>query len=167
MSKMMKLIILIPVVTIILDQITKQMVTRTMELGESIPVINNFLYITYYRNAGASFGILQGQILLFHIVTFIAIIGIIFVLTRLDIENEKFLVIALTLFLGGVIGNFIDRVIYQNVIDFVHTVWWGWNFAIFNVADSAMVVAVVLLALEGLVLEKRRALRRSTSGNYH
>lgn len=148
--------ILIPLVTIILDQITKQLVTRTMELGESIPVINNFLYITYYRNAGAAFGILQEQMLLFHIATCIAIVVIIFVLIRLDIENEKVLVIALTLFLGGIIGNFIDRVIYQNVIDFVHTVWWGWSFAIFNVADSAMVIAVGLMLFDVLILERRR-----------
>jgi len=127
-----------------------------MELGESIPVINNFLYITYYRNAGAAFGILQEQMLLFHIATCIAIVVIIFVLIRLDIENEKVLVIALTLFLGGIIGNFIDRVIYQNVIDFVHTVWWGWSFAIFNVADSAMVIAVGLMLFDVLILERRR-----------
>lgn len=154
----MKLVLLlITVLVIVIDQLTKQLITRTMEIGQSNPIINNFLYITYHRNAGAAFGILQGQMLFFYVVTAVAVIGLLIWLRQLDIKKDQILAIALALILGGALGNFIDRVIYQSVIDFIHTVWWGAHFPIFNIADMALVSGALLMLLDVMVLERRRS----------
>ena len=152
----MKLVTIIVLISVILDQITKQIVTRNMEIGDSIPVIGNFLSITYHRNSGAAWGIMQGQMLFFYIVTVIAIAGIIFGLRKIDLKTEKVMAISLALMLGGAIGNFIDRIIYQSVIDFISTYWWGYSFPIFNIADSSLVIGVGLMAVDALFLERRR-----------
>lgn len=153
----MKLVVLIVTLVIALDQLTKQLITRTMQLGDSHAIINNFLYLTYHRNEGAAFGILQGQMIFFYIITAIAVIGIVIWMSKINMKREKVLAIGLALILGGTIGNFIDRVIYQAVIDFVHTVWWGNSFAIFNVADAALTIGAVLMALDVIVLSRKRS----------
>jgi len=127
-----------------------------MYLGDSNPIINNFLYITYHRNQGAAFGIFQGQMLFFYVVTAITVIGILIWLRKLNVKEDRILAIALVLILGGALGNFIDRVRYQAVIDFIHTVWWGNSFPIFNVADIALVCGAILMLFDILILDRRR-----------
>ena len=144
------------IAVIALDQVTKQLITSTMELGDSNPIINNFLYITYHRNQGAAFGIFQGQMLFFYVVTAITVIGILIWLRKLNVKEDRVLAIALVLILGGALGNFIDRVRYQAVIDFIHTVWWGNSFPIFNVADIALVCGAILMLFDILILDRRR-----------
>ena len=151
------LLLLITVLVIALDQLTKQLITRTMEIGDSNPIINNFLYITYHRNSGAAFGILQGHMLLFYVVTTVAVIGILIWLSKLDIKKNRVLAISLALILGGAIGNFIDRVMYQAVIDFIQTIWWGYHFPIFNLADSVLVCGVILMMIDILFLDRNRS----------
>ena len=147
----MSMVITIVVLTIILDQTTKQLVTNLMVRGESIPIIDNFLYLTYHRNAGAAWGIMQGRMMFFYVVTVLVIGGIVIWLRQLDIKKEKLLAISLALILGGAIGNFIDRIIYQEVIDFVDTFIFGYNFPIFNVADMALCIGVALMAVDAFL----------------
>ena len=149
-------ILLISVGVLIIDQVSKQFITRTMSIGESNPIIRNFLYITYHRNSGAAFGILQQQMLFFYIITAIAVIAICVWFVKLDIKKEKMLAISLALILGGALGNFIDRIMYRAVIDFIQTFWFGLGFPIFNVADIALVCGAILMAVDILVLEPRR-----------
>ena len=154
---MMKLILfLITLLVITLDQLTKLLITRTMEIGQSNPIINHFLYITYHRNSGAAFGILQGQMLIFYVVTAVAVIGIFIWVSKLDLRKDRVLAISLALILGGALGNFIDRIRFQAVIDFIHTVWWGHNFPIFNVADIALVCGAILMMLDLLILDRKK-----------
>ncbi|WP_110112902.1 signal peptidase II [Bacillus sp. CGMCC 1.16541] len=129
---------------ILLDQVTKWVVVKQMQLGESIPVIENLLYITSHRNRGAAWGILQGQMWFFYIITVIVVIGLIIYIQKLKPE-EKWFGIALGLMLGGAIGNFIDRVFRKEVVDFVNTYIFSYDFPIFNVADAALVVGVALM----------------------
>ena len=152
----MLLVISIVLGTLILDQITKQIITNNMTIGDSIPVIGNFLSITYHRNAGAAFGIMQGQMIFFYVVTIVAVVGIVMWMKNLDFKKEKVMVIALSFLLGGAIGNFIDRIIYQSVIDFIDTNWLGYSFPIFNIADSALTIGAILMAIDVLFLEKNR-----------
>lgn len=123
-----------------------------MELGENIPIIENFLYFTSHRNQGAAWGILQGQMYFFYIITTIVVIGLIVYIQKLP-RDQKWMKIALSLMLGGAIGNFIDRLLHQEVIDFINTYIFTYDFPIFNVADSALVIGVgiilVLTLLEG------------------
>ncbi|MBM7701793.1 signal peptidase II [Metabacillus iocasae] len=135
---------IIALFVILLDQVTKWVVVKQMELGDSIPVIENFLYITSHRNRGAAWGILQGQMWFFYIITVVVVIGLIVYIQKLKVE-EKWFGIALGLMLGGAIGNFIDRVFRKEVVDFVNTYIFSYDFPIFNVADSALVIGVALM----------------------
>lgn len=151
----MWLIIAIVAITIGVDQLTKYLVVTKMTLGQSILLIDNFLYITSHRNEGAAWGILQGKMMFFYLITLI-VVGVVMVwLTRLDFKKDKLLVIALALILGGALGNFIDRVSYQHVVDFIDTYIFGYDFPIFNVADSALCIGVVLMALDAILDMKR------------
>ena len=159
MTKLKKIkifLVLVPILVLVLDQLTKQLITRTMEIGESHRVIRNVLYITYHRNAGAAFGIFQGQMLFFYVITAIVVIAIVLWLFKLNLKKESVLAFSLVLILGGALGNFVDRVMYQAVIDFIHTVWWGNSFPIFNVADMALVCGAFLMAFDVLILERKR-----------
>lgn len=151
----MWLIIAIVAITLIVDQLTKYLVVTQMNLGQSIPLINNFLYITSHRNEGAAWGILQGKMMFFYIITLVVVGVVIVWLSRLDVKKDKLLVIALALILGGALGNFIDRVFYQHVVDFIDTYIFGYDFPIFNIADSALSIGVALMALDAILDSKR------------
>ncbi|MBM7618915.1 signal peptidase II [Bacillus tianshenii] len=143
---------LIALFIIIVDQVTKYLVVQYMELGENIPIIENFLYLSSHRNQGAAWGILQGQMYFFYIITMLVVIGLIVYLQKLP-NDQKWMKFALSLMLGGAVGNFIDRLLHQEVIDFINTFIFSYDFPIFNVADSALVIGVgiilVLTLLEG------------------
>ena len=153
----MWLVLAIVAVTIIVDQLTKFLVVKYMTLGQSISVIVNFLYITSHRNEGAAWGILQGKMIFFYVVTLVVIGLVILWIRKLDIKKEKLLVIALSLILGGALGNFIDRVMYQHVVDFINTYIFGYDFPIFNIADSALCIGVFLMAVDAILDIKRHS----------
>lgn len=153
----MWLVLSIVAVTIIVDQLTKFLVVKYMTLGQSISVIDNFLYITSHRNEGAAWGILQGKMIFFYVVTLVVICLVILWIRKLDIKKEKLLVIALSLILGGALGNFIDRVMYQHVVDFINTYIFGYDFPIFNIADSALCIGVFLMAVDAILDIKRHS----------
>lgn len=115
-----------------------------MYYGQSITVIENFLYITSHRNRGAAWGILQGQMWFFYLITVVVVVGLIIYIQKLK-KQDKWFGIALALMLGGAIGNFIDRVVRKEVVDFVNTYIFTYDFPIFNVADSALVVGVIIM----------------------
>ncbi|WP_084703094.1 signal peptidase II [Anoxybacillus ayderensis] len=151
----MMLYYLLAFVVIVIDQWTKWLVVRYMELGESIPIIENVLYMTSHRNRGAAWGMLQGQFWLFYLITIVVVIGIIVYIQRLK-PTERLFGVALGLMLGGAIGNFIDRVFRKEVVDFVHTYIFDYSFPIFNVADAALTVGVALLFIQTWMEEKKR-----------
>lgn len=134
------------IAVIALDQITKYFVVRYMDIGESIPLINNVLYLTSHRNAGAAFGILQGQMWLFFIATII-VVSIIIYLMITQIQGSKWFGTSLGLVLGGAIGNFIDRVLAGEVVDFIDVFIFTYNYPIFNVADMALVIGVGMMMI--------------------
>lgn len=138
---------IIALIVIILDQWTKWLVVKRMELGESITVIENWFYITSHRNRGAAWGILQGQMWFFYLITVIVIIGIVYYIQKAA-KGKRLLGVALGLMLGGAIGNFYDRVVHKEVVDFIHTYIFNYNFPIFNIADSALVIGVGLLMIQ-------------------
>ncbi|MGM0873585.1 MAG: signal peptidase II [Bacillota bacterium] len=145
---------IIAAIIIVIDQISKWLIVKNMELGENITVIENFLYITSHRNRGAAWGILQGQMWFFYIITAVVIIGMIYYIQKYTKEN-KVMGIALGLMLGGAIGNFIDRLFRKEVVDFINTYIFLYDFPIFNVADSALCVGVALLFIQMLLEGKK------------
>ncbi|PYZ99159.1 signal peptidase II [Alteribacter lacisalsi] len=145
----------IALIIIILDQITKWVVVQRMEIGESIPVIENVFHFTSHRNAGAAFGILQGQMWLFYIATAIVLVFVTYYIQTQGKHNPLF-GISLGLVLGGAIGNFIDRILFNEVVDFIDVYIFAYNFPIFNVADSALVVGVGLLIVYVFIEDRKQ-----------
>ncbi|MCK1992550.1 signal peptidase II [Peribacillus muralis] len=144
---------LIALLVIALDQLTKWMIVKKMEYGESIEIIENLLYITSHRNRGAAWGILQGQMWFFYIITIAVIIGLVYYIQKMA-KQSRLLGVALGLMLGGAIGNFIDRVARQEVVDFVHTYIFSYSFPVFNVADASLSIGVGLLVIHMFLEEK-------------
>lgn len=145
---------LIAAVVIALDQWTKHLVVKYMERGESIPLILDVFHLTSHRNMGAAFGILQNQRWLFVVITIAVVVGILVSMIRIGRKQPR-VSLALSLVLGGAIGNFIDRVSTGQVVDFLDFTLI--NFPIFNVADMAITIGVALLLLDVLLDGKKRA----------
>lgn len=158
---------LLAAVIVVIDQFTKWLIVKNLEIGESIEVIENFLYITSHRNSGAAWGILQGQLWFFYIITIIAIIGMIYYIQRFA-QGRRLPGTAVALMLGGAIGNFIDRVFRKEVVDFVNTFIFGYDFPVFNIADSALVTGVFLLFIH-LISEEKAAKEKNhgKNGTHH
>ncbi|WP_428912614.1 signal peptidase II [Niallia sp. Krafla_26] len=156
----------IAILMIAIDQVTKWLVVKNMELGESITIIEDFLYLTSHRNRGAAWGILEGQMWFFYIITIIVIVGIVFYMQKSKGEGALFKW-ALSLMLGGAIGNFIDRVLHQEVVDFIHSYPFGYNFPIFNVADSSLVIGVGLLIIHMFREEKKEKRKINAESGTH
>ncbi|WP_188205741.1 signal peptidase II [Alkalibacillus aidingensis] len=129
-----------------LDQVTKWIIVRTMNIHESIEVISGFFYITSHRNSGAAWGMLQGQMWLFYLVTAF-VVGVIVYFMQQYKKGYPLLNIGFALILGGSIGNFIDRMMMQEVVDFLDFIIFNYNFPIFNVADIALTVGVTIVIL--------------------
>ena len=141
------------IVIIFLDQATKLLVVKFMELGESIPLIDGFLYVTSHRNEGAAWGMLQGRMWLFYIITVFVIVVLVMFYKR-EAKTSLLLQTSLVLLMAGAIGNFIDRLFFQKVVDFVDTVIFGYDFPIFNVADASLTVGVILMVIQIFFFDK-------------
>ncbi|MGC2305495.1 signal peptidase II [Candidatus Binatus sp.] len=140
--------ITIPV--IILDQATKLFVQAHMALYESIAIIPNYLDITYTQNPGAAFSMLADAppwVRKAFLLTMAcaAIVVLLFIIVRA--ESVSLTSVSCALILGGASGNLIDRAIRGRVIDFMRAHYYDLNYPIFNVADSAISIGVVLILL--------------------
>ena len=135
-------------VILILDQLTKFIVDRTMPLHHSIPVIDDVFSLTYIRNTGAAFGILAGSAarfrLPFLVLFSVLAIGFIIMMVRRLPDRERGLITALAFILGGAIGNLIDRIAYGEVIDFLDFYWSRYHWPAFNLADSFITIGVLI-----------------------
>ncbi|MEC1638339.1 signal peptidase II [Schinkia azotoformans] len=148
----------IAIIVILIDQWSKWLVVKKMELGESITIIDQFFYLTSHRNRGAAWGILQGQMWFFYIITIIVIIAVIYYIRKLA-KKDPLMGWSLGLILGGAIGNFIDRLIRKEVVDFfdfyLNFYFFKYNYPIFNVADAALVAGVILILIHTLLEAKK------------
>lgn len=138
---------------VLLDYITKRIVSGNMVLYQSIPVIKGVFNITYVKNTGASFGMMAGARWFFVAVTVILIAAVIYYAVKNKITDKLFLVSA-SFVVGGGIGNLIDRIETGAVVDFFD--FCLINFAIFNVADCFVVVGVILMAIYYIKEEKTK-----------
>ncbi|WP_405117079.1 signal peptidase II [Paenibacillus sp. FSL K6-1217] len=141
---------LIALIVFLIDQGTKYLIATRLELAEQIPVIKDFFIITSHRNRGAAFGILEGQQWFFIVITVIVVCGIVWYLNKAR-KTRKLLPTALALVLGGAVGNFLDRILSGEVVDFLMFNFGSYTFPIFNVADSCIVVGVGLIILDTLL----------------
>lgn len=142
----------ITTVLVLIDQASKYLTVQNIELGEVVEVIPNIISLTYIRNTGAAFSILEGQMWFFYIVT-ILVVGFLLYYMYTEAKTNKTLGVLLAVILAGALGNFIDRLIFQYVIDMIKLEFI--DFAIFNVADSYLTVGVILLFIATLRQETR------------
>jgi signal peptidase II len=143
---------------LVLDLATKIAIDTHLSYADRIPVIPGFFYLTHVRNTGAAFGLFSDAPQLYRLIFFISVslvaVGIIVGFYRKLSPGDRLAALALGLILGGAVGNLIDRIFRQEVIDFLHfRIWRGYSWPDFNVADSAIVVGVGFLVLELLASE--------------
>jgi signal peptidase II len=143
----------VAIAVVVLDHVTKAIVERSMTLYETIPLLP-FFSLTYVRNTGAAFGMLGDlpvglRVPLFLGVTVLAVAALVSYLREARAE-DTWVIAALGAILGGAAGNFVDRVRYHEVVDFLHLHYRGFDWPMFNVADSAITVGVVFVLLRSL-----------------
>lgn len=145
------------------DLLTKSIVENNLTLGQSVVLIPKFLSITYVLNEGAAFSILEGKRWFLISVTAIAIILLLLYLIydcdRLTALSKT----AIALLIGGAIGNMVDRLAIGSVRDFIEIIYFGYDlpllgerFAIFNLADSAVTIGVILLIIAIIIGHRKK-----------
>jgi signal peptidase II len=142
----MRVAFIVSGIVIAVDQITKWLVVSQFKIGERVDLIQNLLYLTHHRNRGAAWGILQDQMLFFYLVTVIFIGVLVYFILNSSQEPIMFR-LSLGLLLGGAIGNFIDRIYLQEVIDFIGVYIGTYPFPIFNIADASLNIGVAIFVM--------------------
>ena len=142
----MKKVYIIALISLIIDQIVKILVSNYLILGQTTKIINNFFYLTYVQNTGAAFSILIGYRYILIIITLIFLYYL-YKNTKKQINPNKLAILSHGLLLGGIIGNLIDRIIYGYVIDYLDFMIFNYNFPIFNLADTFIVIGCIILVI--------------------
>ena len=140
-------------VVFILDQLTKYWVTYVLDLRArgSVPVLPVF-NLTWVENTGVSTGLLRAETEPMRWALVVATLAIaLAVAVWIAREKNRWDIIALGLVLGGALGNIVDRIRFGYVVDFVHLHAGPWSFYVFNVADAAITIGVVILLVRALI----------------
>jgi signal peptidase II len=140
-----KKIIIISIIILIIDQISKIIISTFIPLNNSLNVIKNFFKLTYVNNEGAAFSILTNQRILLIMISFLALAFIIKNLKEFKVNPRNN--IAFGLLIGGICGNLIDRLFLGYVRDFLDFKIFNYNFPVFNISDSAIFIGVVLIII--------------------
>jgi len=133
-------------VVLALDLWTKQWATRTLAGAPSVPVIGELVRFTYVRNSGVAFGLGAGLPFPYYVFSIAAVLAILILFVRGRVHGRGRR-LALALILGGALGNLVDRISTGLVVDFIDVGWGRWHWPVFNIADSAVSVGVVMFAL--------------------
>lgn len=130
------------IIFIIIDQVIKLLISNNITLNTDITIIDKFFYITNVHNNGAAFSSFSGNTIFLIIMSIIALIVIYFCFIK-DKDLSKIEVILISMLIGGIIGNFIDRIIFKYVIDYLEFIIFGYYFPIFNFADICIVLSII------------------------
>lgn len=136
---------------VVLDQLTKKLVMGSLPLWKSIPVIDGFFNLVHVQNRGAAFGFLnrsdmEWQFWLFASFTVVAVVLVLYMVRSLS-PATMWGLSAFGAILGGAAGNFIDRVRFRHVVDFLDFYIGGWHWPAFNVADIAICYGIAIFAV--------------------
>lgn len=142
----MKKMALLCSIVLILDQLSKFLISSFVEINSNIQVLGSFFSLTFVKNYGAAFGIFYGS-RIFLILVALATLSIIYFTFIKDTKLGKLDSIAFPLLIGGILGNLLDRIIHGYVIDFFDFNLFGYNMPIFNVADIFIVGSMYLILI--------------------
>ena len=138
--------IILVIISFLIDLISKIIVSNLLDVNEMIVVIKDFLNITYVRNTGAAWSIFAGETLGLIVISLIIIALIIYYVSKNKFKS-KLELFGYSLILGGAIGNLYDRIVYGYVIDFLDFYIFGYDYPIFNLADSFIFIGVLILVI--------------------
>lgn len=145
-------------ILIVIDQVIKVIVSKTITLNTSIKIIPNFFYLANVHNDGAAFSMFSGNRIFLILITLIALVMIYLFFIK-GKELAKMDIVLTSMLLGGIVGNFIDRIIYGYVVDYLEFIIFGYHFPIFNFADICIVVSVVTMLLLSMKEELCKSLK--------
>ena len=152
--------IIIGILSLVLDQVTKSMIIARFPRGGSLPVIDGFFELYHTHNDAAAFGLFGGNsVTFFLIVSCFAIAFIFYYFIKLE-RTDVLLAASLAMILGGALGNIIDRIRHGFVIDFLRFYLGEHSWPTFNVADIAIVCGVAVFALDMIRQERKSALEK-------
>lgn len=141
------------ILLVAIDQLSKSYIIHTMQLHDSIAILDGIFEIHYIQNSGAAWGMFENQQLLFFLCTIVAcIFGVIFYIRCVKVNRFNALRVMLVLILAGAVGNFIDRIRFRYVIDFLY--FKLINFPVFNIADCYVTVGFIITILLILFIYK-------------
>ena len=143
------------IVLIATDQFSKFLIVQNIKLSESIELVKGFFNITHVRNYGAGFSIMQNQRFFLTAITIIALIIFTYLLLKSK-NNEVLDRVCYLLIIGGALGNLFDRITLGYVIDFLDFYIFGYDFPVFNLADSFLTIGFFILAIS-IILEGKNA----------
>ena len=138
--------------SLILDQISKIVINTNLKENESIKVIGSFFKLTKVFNEGAAFSLFDGSKVFLIIVSIISILFLLYMMK--DFKDSKLNNIAFGFIFGGILGNLIDRLFLGYVRDFLDFNILGFHYPVFNLADSFIVIGVIILIIELIKGEK-------------
>lgn len=141
---MKKNIYLIAGIGIILDQITKIFASLYLD---NIKIINNFFSLTYVKNYGGAWGILNNNLFLLITISIFALLTINKYISS-DVNTTKLSIVSYGMLIGGIFGNLIDRIFRGYVVDFLNFNIFNYDFPVFNIADMLIVVGIILMIIE-------------------
>ena len=147
--------LLIITILVILDQYVKNLVVLNIPLGEHINLIDNFFSLTYVRNYGAGFSILQNATVFLSLLSIVAIIVLTYMLFKTR-NNDTLSKISYLLIISGAIGNLIDRIRLGYVVDFLDFIIINYDYPVFNIADSFITIGCFLLIFM-VIMESKNA----------
>ena len=116
-----------------------------MNVGDSIKLINKFFYITYVQNKGAAWSILEDQRILLLIISVIVLFLINKAMNKEKLDKLE--IVSYGMIIGGIVGNLFDRIFYSFVIDFIDFRIFGYNYPVFNLADTFIVIGIILMII--------------------
>ena len=145
----------VAVLVFAIDRVTKAWVSDNIPLGTARPVVGDYVRIVHAQNSGAAFGLLPERTTLLSVLSVVAVLAIVYYYRQIA-SNSSLVSATLGMQLGGAFGNLLDRVTQGYVVDFVDVGIGDVRFWAFNVADSSIVVGIILVTL-ALWYEERRA----------
>ena len=141
---MKKKIFVISSIFIIIDQLIKLFVRKYLTFQVDNFIIPNFFYLTYSKNTGGAFSILENNSIVLAIIGIVFLFGIIYyILKKEELVNLE--IIAYSFLIGGIIGNMLDRIIFGYVTDYIGLIFGSYYYPIFNFADIGIVISIIML----------------------